>query len=52
MEPRNERGVLGRGESLLKHCRDLGEVAANHCRRVEPQAGKDLAPQLARLRER
>src|ERR1700722_15952788 len=36
-------GVLGRGDSSLKHGQDLNEVPTNQGARVEPKTGKDLA---------
>ena len=43
MELRDECSVFGRGNSLLQHRQDLGNVAPQQSGRVEPKARKDLA---------
>src|SRR6266404_4068291 len=40
---RDEGGMLGRRQALLEDLQHLGEVAADHCRGVEPQSRKDFA---------
>ena len=41
LETRDERGMLGRGKSLLKHQHYLRQVAPNQGGGVEPKARKN-----------
>jgi hypothetical protein len=52
LETSDEGRVFGRGNSLLKHRHDLGDVAPNQSRWVEPETGKDFAAVMAGFGQR